>query len=72
MTDQYTWSSLWLMVFISCGGLYVGLTTKPGPRDDANVGYIFRRYARTVGLLIGIGGWLVVFRLLMILLTRSQ
>ena len=70
--EPATWSNLGLMVAITVAGLLIGLTTKPGLREPNDPGYIFRRYARTVGLTIGIGGWVIVARLLIMLLTQKR
>ncbi len=67
-----TWSKLGLMVAITVAALLIGLTTKPGPREPNDPGYIFRRYARTVGLMIGVGGWVIVAQLLIMLLTQKR
>ena len=70
--EEYTWRGFVLLVVVNLASLYVGITTKPGPKNNKDMGYIFRRYARTVGLMIGIGGWIPAIRLLFILLERRQ
>ena len=67
-----TWGKLWAMVAITVAALLIGLTTKPGPRNPNDAGYILRGYARTGGLMIGIGGWVIVVQLLIMLLTGKR
>jgi hypothetical protein len=67
--EAATWGKLWAMVAMTVAALLIGVMTKPGPKIPNDVGYIFRRYARTGGLMIGIGGWVIVAQLLIMLLT---
>jgi len=61
------WSEIVEMSIVCLLALIVGIVTKVGERrDDADLGYIIRRYARILGLMIGIGGWVGVIHLLLI------
>jgi len=70
--EKYSWPSLLLLVVTSVVALYVGLTTKPGPRAAHDPAWQLKSYARTVGLIVGIGGWPIAFRLLLILLKQGR
>jgi hypothetical protein len=70
--EPATWTKLGAMVAITVAALLIGLTTKPGPREPNDPGYILRRYARTLGLMVGIGGWVIVAQLLIMLLTQKR
>lgn len=70
--EHATWTKLGVMVAITVVALLIGITTKPGPKNPKDPAYILRRYARTVGLMIGIGGWVIVAQLLIMLLTTSH
>jgi len=71
--EEYSWSTLVLMVLGSVVGLWVGITTKPGsrkPSDPYGLAYSLRWYARISGYLLGIGGLIGAIHLLTILLRN--
>jgi hypothetical protein len=70
--DKYSWGELIASVIVNLVALHIALTTKAGPWKPNDIGYILRRYARTGGFIIGIGGWFGTVHLLAILLGYAR
>lgn len=66
--NQLSWGWLIGVVAMNIVALYIGISTKVDS-DDPRV-RMFQGYARNGGLIIGIGGWLIAIRVLLILLER--
>ena len=69
--EKDSWSMLAVLVLISTFSLWVGFTTRPGPKTEKDPVYLLRSYARSVGLMIGIGGSIIALRMLVSLLTKG-
>jgi hypothetical protein len=65
-TDVYTWESLLGMVALCISSLLMALTTSVDPNSPP-AAQMFQRYARNVGWIFGVGGWLIVIRLFFLL-----
>jgi hypothetical protein len=67
--DSLSWGWFVGIVVTNIFALYIGITTKVDS-DDPRV-RMLQGYARGGGFIIGIGGWLIAIRVLLILLKRS-
>ena len=66
---QLSWGWFIGIVIINILALYMGITTKVDSADPRV--RMLKGHARNVGFIVGIGGWLIAIRVLLILLKQQ-